>query len=316
MKRILLALSFSLSAVLSGETVFHTVLEKGFVPPGGVVPFAVTIVHPSTAVFVDLVTNTSHPDIEFGVNPPEVTDTGDGRRRTRITGILQVFTITNIMFDGFRIRMTGPDGTNARVLGRAGVTVVTPPVDFKKNPPLLPAKGPLPYKRNHALLLAGLALLLAVATGLFLYIRKKRAAAGAAIPVLSDAVDPWELVVSRLAYLRQHLPGTEQEIKDFYFELTETARMYLSGRTQLPFEESTTTELKALLPAVPWVDSEEAATLVDLFTDADMVKFARFHPDESTVETFFSAMENWLAGIDGEYHRHQAGGGGRHVQLP
>ena len=296
-------LSFPL---FSSGIVYQCTLEKIWVRPGGQIPFRVEILMPEKTVFVSATTNFSHPDIEVGINNPEKSVTGDGRKKTVVTGSLQIFSITNIRFEGLQITLSNGNRRIRRVVGKAGITVVPPPINTKKKPLILPLKGPLEYPTDYTLFLLLLFTAAAAGAGFYLYLKARKRRAPVVLPGMDDVVDPWDLVQRRLAMLQDAELDEEQKICDFYFQLTETVRMYLTGRSRLPFEETTTTELESMLEQVDWVSRDAAVTIEQLFQNADLVKFARFIPEEEAVRNFYKNISLWLSDMDAEFRRFSA----------
>lgn len=283
--------------------VYQCGYSKMWVRPGGVVPFRVQIILPSGTRFVEVSTNNSHPDLEFGVNSPTTGHTSEGLQKIEVTGNLQIFTISNIRFGGIRVVLSNAGGVIRRVLGAAVFTVVPPPINTKKKPPILPLKGPLDYPTSYTVPLFISVLIVLAVIGIFIYFRRRSKLQPAVLPGMQDVIDPWDLVQRRLAMLRETELHEEQEICDFYFQLTETVRMYLTGRSRLPFEETTTAELGRMLQRVNWINDDAAATMEHLFQDADLVKFARFIPNPDSITSFFDHIRIWLEDMDAEFRR-------------
>jgi len=306
MRKLLLYLSLTLVSfsLPSAELTYQCRFEQGWIAPGGVVPFTLEFLHPGETVFVSAITNGTHPDLEFGINSSVRRTAASGQIITTVQGELQIFTISNLRFPGIRVVLSNRKGTVSRVLGKTVFTVVPPPVNTKKRPLILPLKGPLGYPASYTLAVVILLALFLLTAALLYYLKRKRQNASVVLPGMDDVVDPWDLVTRRLELLRNSEPVEEQEIKDFYFQLTETVRMYLTGRSRLPFEESTTTELKLLLEQVFWINTGAADTIALLFQDADLVKFARFTPERASIRNFLDSIGLWLEDMDAEYRRY------------
>jgi len=92
-----------------------------------------------------------------------------------------------------------------------------------------------------------------------------------------------EIAFTALDRLRESTLLAEGKIKDYYIELSEIVRLYLQKRYFKPILEMTTTETKAALAAEKIADtaSIKISTLLD---ECDLVKFAKYLPDESEHE--------------------------------
>ena len=73
------------------------------------------------------------------------------------------------------------------------------------------------------------------------------------------------------------LPDNGQ-FKEHYSLVTDTLRIYLETQHRIPATDRTTSELKQEL-AYTRVDPEQTRVLINLFSDADFVKFAKLIPD-------------------------------------
>ncbi len=161
---------------------------------------------------------------------------------------------------------------------------------------LNPPPGPMPVVvEDPTLLYVGgilVALLVGVGLGLLIY-RKTR---GKARPEEAEPPrPPEEVALERLDALARWGLASEDEIKDFYLELTGILREYLEGRFGIDATAMTSSEVMEALydykgrPRTPsdpgmalaWstLKHVRAAELQELFDEADMVEFARYVPE-------------------------------------
>jgi len=151
---------------------------------------------------------------------------------------------------------------------------------------ILDIKGPLELLRSWKtiilLSLLGLSLALLGVFGYLYYRKKKR----------GESLFEWKKEPERPAHeeafgalniLRETTLLAEGKIKNYYVELSEIVRLYLQKRYFKPVLEMTTTETKAAM-AVENV-GENALTKVSMLLDeCDLVKFAKYLPDENEHE--------------------------------
>jgi hypothetical protein len=101
---------------------------------------------------------------------------------------------------------------------------------------------------------------------------------------LTPAIDnrpPWQVAFDELARI-EGLGLLEQgRTKDYYTQVTDCMRTYLENQFHLRVFDRTTTELKPIL-AQSDLAPEHTRSLLDLFTEGDLVKFAKFVPDVAT----------------------------------
>lgn len=151
---------------------------------------------------------------------------------------------------------------------------------------ILDIKAPLELLRSWRtvilLSLLGLSLAFLGVFGYIYYRKKKR----------GESLFEWKKEPERpaheeafeaLNWLRESTLLADGRIKDYYIELSEIVRLYLQKRYFKPILEMTTTETKAAM-AVENI-AENVLTKVSLLLDeCDMVKFAKYLPDENEHE--------------------------------
>ena len=120
--------------------------------------------------------------------------------------------------------------------------------------------------------------LLAVATGLFLYFRRRGKRNDANGPVTAIERLPEEIALEELDRLALKEWLVQGHVKAHYSALSEILRRYLSVRYGIAAMEYTTSELIAALNALD-LGYEESRTVRVLFEECDMVKFARYTPE-------------------------------------
>lgn len=120
---------------------------------------------------------------------------------------------------------------------------------------------------------------LIAAGGFWLYHRLKRRDQyeEMAIPVPVDNRPPEVIAYAELDRIEaMNLPAKER-FKEHYSLVTECLRRYVEGRYQVPALERTTDELRRSLAPTSAINDERRRFL-EIFTESDLVKFARFKP--------------------------------------
>ena len=84
------------------------------------------------------------------------------------------------------------------------------------------------------------------------------------------------------------------ECNPFYTELSLILRTYLEGRFQLKAPDETTEEIVEEMSRSPELSTEQQNILRAFMTQADMVKFAKGHPDRATMENAFATTERFV----------------------
>lgn len=131
--------------------------------------------------------------------------------------------------------------------------------------------------------LIGLALI-----GLILYFifRKKKEVKG---EVVVPALPPYEEAIQKLQELDEKLLWQNNQIKEYYSELTEIVRGYIERELKVPALESTTDELIETMNDFNDVEAisttkETIKKLKGLLQEADLVKFAKSKPMSEQIE--------------------------------
>jgi hypothetical protein len=127
-----------------------------------------------------------------------------------------------------------------------------------------------------------------VIIGLILYfaLKKKKVAKE---EVIVPSLPPFEEAIQKLHELDEKLLWQNNQIKEYYSELTEIVRGFIERELKVPALESTTDELIETL--TDFNDSEAISTtketikkLRDLLREADLVKFAKSKPLSEQIE--------------------------------
>ncbi len=92
-------------------------------------------------------------------------------------------------------------------------------------------------------------------------------------------VPPYEKAMGRLEELRASGMIAEGRIKEYYIALSDIVRDYLGAVYSVETRESTSAEIYARLRAKE-SDMRRLQAARDLFDECDLVKFARYRPDE------------------------------------
>ena len=86
----------------------------------------------------------------------------------------------------------------------------------------------------------------------------------------------------------------KDECKPFYTELSMILRAYLEGRFNLNAPDETTEEIVEEMSRSPELDGSQRNILQEFMRQADMVKFAKGHPDRSTMESAFATTKQFV----------------------
>ena len=86
----------------------------------------------------------------------------------------------------------------------------------------------------------------------------------------------------------------KDECNPFYTELSLILREYLEGRFRLNAPDETTEEIIEALSQSPELTGAQRNILQEFMRQADIVKFAKGHPDRTTMESAFGTTKDFI----------------------
>ncbi|RKX47076.1 MAG: hypothetical protein DRP64_02045 [Verrucomicrobia bacterium] len=110
----------------------------------------------------------------------------------------------------------------------------------------------------------------------------------------TPTIPPHVLALKALERLKGKGLLEKDECKPFYTELSLILRSYLEGRFLLNAPDETTEEIVEELSQSPDLSGTQRNILQDFMRQADMVKFAKGHPDRSTMESAFDTTKQFV----------------------
>lgn len=140
--------------------------------------------------------------------------------------------------------------------------------------PIKPVKSlPFPWKqfaKNTALY--GFPILLFLGLLLFYFIKKRKWFAKKEKP--KTMMDFYEEALHKLEEINKQKLWQNDQVKEYYFGISEVMRSYLEGRYGIQAMESTTDEIMSQLI----VNNKQKESLKQILQHADLAKFAKFKP--------------------------------------
>jgi len=114
--------------------------------------------------------------------------------------------------------------------------------------------------------------------------------------IISSAppIPPHVLAFQALQVLKGKGLLEKDECKPFYTELSLILRTYLEGRFNLNATDETTEEIVEEMSKSPELNGTQRNILQDFMRQSDMVKFAKGHPDRTTMESAFDTTKQFV----------------------
>jgi hypothetical protein len=209
--------------------------------------------------------------------------------------IIQTITYTIAAYDTgvhhippMEIRYKTPEGEE-KTISAEGIDIKIRALAPEKAADIKDIKGPLEMVRNwapyrKALFWMALGLFLAVLAfwGIWYYRKKHASMVGENKLTLLPA---HEVAIAELKKIGETLLANNQ-IREFYFRLSEIIRQYFSLRYQINALEATTEELIRDLEDQP-IPPQPRALILDFLNGCDLVKFAKYVPQRAENEQFY-----------------------------
>ncbi len=131
--------------------------------------------------------------------------------------------------------------------------------------------------------------ILLAAAGIYFLIRKYRNREPKVVEEVVETIPPFELAKQRLATLDAQQLWQNNQVKEYYIELTDIIRSYIEKEIKVPALELTTDELIGLLSDFRQINKvevplEKLQELEELLKAADLVKFAKYRPMATAIE--------------------------------
>jgi len=108
-------------------------------------------------------------------------------------------------------------------------------------------------------------------------------------------IPPHILALQALEHLKNKGLLEKDACNPFYTELSLILRTYLDGRFHLNAPDETTEEIVEAMSSSPELNGAQRNILQDFMRQADMVKFAKGHPDRTTMEAAFDTTKQFVA---------------------
>ncbi|MBN1219820.1 MAG: hypothetical protein JXM69_12900 [Anaerolineae bacterium] len=219
---------------------------------------------------------------------PEIVDNGDGMATTGKDIIVTLFAPGEYQTPALSVSHRQPDGSMeelaAPVIPIQVTSVLTEDVELRD----LKAQVNLPVPPMWPWILGGvwLAMVLAVlltAAGLWVYQRwQNRPIPGLVTVPFIDTRPPEVIAHAELNRIEALDLPARQQIKEHYILVSDCLRRYIEGRYHLPALEQTTGELRAAFSETE-VPLRDVSAFMRLFSQSDLVKFARYLPQADEV---------------------------------
>ncbi len=238
------------------------------------------------------------PEKQEEIGPWEVRDVKvsqetKGNLVTKLNYTLAVFTTGQIPVPEITFNFFDAANSTFTATTQAIPITIESVMGLVKGPPALrDIKPPLSLRIPAGVYLLIIIIIAGIGFGAWYWYQKYRKSlpqlpAGPVIP----AVPPYEIAMEELEKLKNSGLVKEERKKEFYIALTDIIRKYLGAVYSIDTLDKTTGEIYQLLRAAE-PDKKALVFIKEFFEECDLVKFAKYKPDEKTVwEDFDKAKQ-------------------------
>jgi hypothetical protein len=145
-----------------------------------------------------------------------------------------------------------------------------------------PEEDIISWKDYLVYIIAGFIIIVLLVTGLVWLIKRNRRKEPQIL--MPENRNPKEEAIAALLSLRDAELWKDGLIKEHYVELSTILRIYISQVFNIKALEATTSETESMLQSHKADFPEQIDILIKLFETADLVKFAKYYPDEMEAE--------------------------------
>lgn len=269
-----------------GQISVRAVVDRDSMTIGDVITYDLVIAHPQEM-------HVEPPQLGADLGPFEIRDRQvlpqrelkDGRLESRFRYLISVFETGQQIIPSVEVSYIDSVGQSRTVVSEE-IAMAVESLNPDQAGDIKDIKPPVSLPGSHALLywLSGSLLFLAAGTIAFLYVRKKRARpaletieyTGPPRPAHEIALEELERIAS-LKLIQRGL------IKEFYTEISEVIKRYISRRYRIKTMELTTTELMTLMERAS-IPEEHIGAYGPFFREGDLVKFAKYIPGQERMD--------------------------------
>jgi hypothetical protein len=271
-------LFFTGPAQANGGVTVNLTPEKDQLTVGDRVQLTLAVNHPVGYQVIIPQLDHAWGDVEvFAQSQPQTTTNSDGSETTRQTIEVALFAPGTFQTPPLRLTLSDNNGQiSEETVPPLSLTVT--PVLAEEDDILRDIKPQvdMPVPARWPWLVAGVLAALLLLAGIWWLFRRLRRRQLTPVPVV-DTRPPYQVAYDELARIEALQLPAQGRFKEYYTLVTDCLRQYLEQQHRIRAFDRTTTELKQILSRST-LASEHARRIVSLFTQSDLVKFAKFIP--------------------------------------
>jgi len=261
-----------------------TSVDRAEMYVGDLITYKVDITYDSTIQLVPVPLGANLGAFDVKDYKPDIeTKLKDGRIKSETIFTLSTFTTGDYVIPPLPVMFIMPDSSRKILLSESVPIKVQSLLENASDTlNVRPLKAQYAFKRDMTkyYIWGGVLLFVLIGAGVLWWYWRKRHQGEVEVV---DLREPWEIAFERLALLKEKHYIEEGECKAYYFELTELVRQYLGRMYHLDVLEMTTDEFVSRFEEIE-LPGDLYKSLGAFFKHADLVKFAKFVPEQRRLE--------------------------------
>ncbi len=216
---------------------------------------------------------------------PEVISNGDGSQTTRVTITAVLYAPGKFQTPAWAFTVNPSSGAPfEQPIPSATVEIKSVLKGGEQNLRDLKPQAALPTPPLWLLIAAGLLIIATIAGLIWWYISRRRSRKSLATSTAAlDTRPPWQAALDELSRIEGLCLLETAGFKQFYSLTTDCLRLFLERQFNVAALDRTTAEIKHSLRRSTLAPAQ-TSVLLDLLTEADLVKFAKFIPDAAAAQ--------------------------------
>jgi len=263
------------------QLTLKTSVDKPSATVGDIINYTLTFTYPKTYKFE--IPEKPEELGQFTVDDMQTTQKTDkGSIIQDIRYTLTAFTTGTVTIPEIIFKYTDDEGRPAGIKSSPlNVQIESIIAKYGNGGDIRDIKPPFRIKTPFLLILLRIILLAAVAFALYYWYKKYKETHGLLGPAVPDIppVPPYQAALDALEKLKSSGLVKEGRIKEFYIALSDILRNYLSAVYSVDTLDKTTAEIYGALKKSD-IELKYLMEIRELFEECDLVKFAKYVPDE------------------------------------
>ena len=190
-----------------------------------------------------------------------------------------------------KYRKSGTGPWEETMVDAVGVEVLSVLDESAEKADIRDIKGPVSlFNMAHVYVLLAIAAVIIFTALIVVFLKKRKKSK----KIIATPIPAHEIAYEALRELMKRDYLKTGKVREYYFELSNIVRHYIEERFQLKAPEMTTEEFLTNLKRSEALNTAQKGTMREFLSHCDMVKFARYLPDEGEIELSYESAEKLI----------------------